>query len=300
MRVSTSMIQRLAVGSILDRQADLSKTQLQLASGKKILTPSEDPAGTTQALRFNEAKNVVNQYQSNANMAKSRLETEEGALIAIGDSLQRLRELAVQGLNGSLGQENRAAIAEEVRQRLDELKDLANATDGTGEYLFSGFQSKTPPVVDGGGGTFTYQGDQGQRELQISATRKVGTSDNGFDLFFNVPFSGGGTQNILTTVYNFATDLDANAPTDDILTDLETAMGQVLTVRAKVGARMNTLDSQMNINEQYTVQLDANLSDIQDLDYAEAVGRLNLQLAGLQASQQSFQRIQNLSLFNFL
>lgn len=300
MRVSTSMVQRLAVNSILERQSDLSRTQLQLASGRRILTPSEDPSGTTQALKFTEQKNKADQFQANIDRAQSRLEVEEGMLISIGDTMQRVRELVVQGLNDSQGADNRAAIAEEVRQRLGEIYELANATDGAGEYLFAGLQSKTRPVVDVGGGVFTFVGDQNARELQVSPNRVMATSDSGHELFFDLPYSGGGKQNIFQTIHDFAASLDANAPVGAALTDIDTAMDRTLSVRAKIGARMNALESQRTVNEQYIVQMQSNLSEVQDLDYAEAIGRLNVQLSGLQAAQQTFQKVQNLSLFNFM
>ncbi len=300
MRISTQMIQRLAITGILDRQNDLSKTQQQLATGKRILTPSEDPAGVTQALAYKQQLSQNEQYSSNIGRLKSRLEAEENALDSAGNALQRVRELAVQGLNTTYDQQNRTAIAAEVRQLLDEIFNTANSKDGSGEYLFSGYQSQTQSFVDAGGGNYTYQGDQNQRRFQISSTREIQSSDSGSEIFENLDVVAGGKQNIFTTIYNFATDLEANNPNSDILTDLDTAMESVFTTRAKVGARLNAVEAQQQINDQFKVQTRAVLSAIEDLDYAEAVGRLNLELAGLEAAQQSFQRIQNLSLFNVL
>lgn len=300
MRISTQMIQRLAVNGIIDRQSDLSKTQQQLATGKRFLTPSEDPAGTTQALALKQQIAQNDQYNSNINRLKSRLEAEEGALDSAGNALQRVRELAVSGLNATYGQRERTAIAAEVRQLLTEIFNTANSKDGAGEYLFSGYQTQTQPFVDAGGGAYNYQGDQHQRRLQISATRQIESSDSGSEIFENLPIVAGGKQNIFTTIYNFASDLEANTPNSDILTDLDTALDSVFSTRAKIGARINAVDSQHQINEQFETQTKAVLSDVEDLDYADAVGRLNLELAGLQAAQQAFQRIQNLSLFSVL
>jgi flagellar hook-associated protein 3 FlgL len=300
MRISTQMMQRLAVSSILDRQSSLSQTQQQLATGRRILTPAEDPAASTQALMNNQKLSITTQYQSNADRALSRLQSEESILVAASDSLQRIRELAIEGLNEALGQDSRDAIAAEVEQRLSELFDLANSKDGSGEYLFSGFQGNTQPFVNGGAGVYTYQGDQGQRQLQISPTRQMATSDPGSDLFVDLPFSGGGTQNIFKTVYDYASALNTNTTSSDVLDDIDAAMDKIFSVRAEIGGRINSIDSQKDINEQYSVQLQGSLSDIQDLDYADAIGRLNLQLTGLQAAQQSFQKIQSLSLFNYL
>jgi len=301
MRVSTQMMQRQAVTSILERQSDLSKTQQQLASGRKILVPSDDPSGTTQVLAMQQQLAQSAQYQGNIDRLTSRLEIEETVLSSAGNTLQRIRELAVQGLNDSNGQQNRMAIASEVWQRLGELFDLANSKDGSGEYLFSGFQSQEQPFVDLGAGAYQYNGDQGQRRLQISPTRQIQSSDSGSEIFENLnSVAAGGKQNIFKTIYDFATALEGNNPAGNILTDIDVAMDKTFEVRAEIGARINAVEAQTQINEQFDVQIQSIMSGIQDLDYAEAVGRLNLELAGLQASQQAFQRIQNLSLFNFL
>ena len=300
MRVSTQMMQRIAVDGLLERQSTLSRTQQQLATGKRILSPSDDPTGTTQALGFKQQLVQNEQYSSNIDRLKSRLEAEESVLEGVGNALQRVRELAEQGANATYDLQSRTNLATEVRLLLDEVYSLANSKDGSGEYLFSGYQSDTQPFADGGLGNYTYQGDQAQRRIQISPTREVQSSDSGSDIFENLNIVAGGKQNVFKTIYDLATDLEANTTGGNILADLDTALDNVFTTRAKVGARINAVDAQDQINQQYETQTKAVLSDIEDLDYAEAVGRLNLELAGLQAAQQSFQRIQNLSLFSVL
>ena len=241
------------------------------------------------------------QYQSNIGRLKSRLEVEETVLTSVGDTLQRVRELAVQGLSDSNGQDNRKAIASEVWQKLDELFNLANSKDGAGEYLFSGYQSHTEPFSDLGAGSYQYNGDQGQRKLQISPTRTVPSSDSGSLIFENLDsLEAGGKQNVFKTIHDFATSLEADNPSGNVLADIDTAMDKLFEVRAEIGGRINAVDAQANINEQFDVQMKSVMSGIKDLDYAEAIGRLNLELAGLQAAQSSFQKVQSLSLFNFL
>ena len=301
MRISTQMMQRLAVNSILDSQTSLSKTQQQLATGRRLLTPADDPSASTQSLSTDQAISITKQYQSNGDRALSRLQTEETVLSSTSDSLQRIRELAVQSQNDALDQSSRDAISAEMQQRLGELFGLANSKDGNGEYLFSGFQGNVQPFVNAGPGVYNYQGDQGQRLLQISPTRQIATSDPGSNLFVDLPFSGGGKQNIFKTVYDFTTALNTNTSSGSpILSDIDAAMNQISNVNAEIGGRINAIDSQKDINDQYSVQLAGTLSQLQDLDYASAVGNLNIQLTGLQAAQQSFQKIQSLSLFNYL
>ena len=85
-----------------------------------------------------------------------------------------------------------------------------------------------------------------------------------------------------------------------IITNLDQGLGRLLEIRANVGARLNAMDSQEKINEAYKIQIKEILSNVEDLDYGEAVSELNLKLTGLEASQKAFTRVQGISLFNFL
>jgi flagellar hook-associated protein 3 FlgL len=289
-----------ATNAIIDRQADLSKTQLQIATGRRILSPSDDPVGTTQMFPLNALVANNEQYLKNANAADSRLSLEDRTLAGVTDVLQRVHELAVQGNNDTLSAEDRRSVAIELREHLQTLLGLANSQDANGEYIFAGTEVTTEPFVEAPAGTFTYQGDSNQRSVQISESRQVQVGDPGDDVFMNVPFSGGGAQSIFETIDALATTFEADSADTNALTDLQSAIDNVVTVRAKVGARQQALDSQRVINEELILRGEQTLSEIRDLDYAEAVSRLNLQLTGLQASQQAFTRIQNLSLFNYL
>jgi len=306
MRISTAQMQDRGVSAMLERQSELSKTQQQVATGKRILVPSDDVLGSTQVLAFNKVIDTYTQFQENSGVAESRIQQEEVALTQTIDMLQRVNELAVQGNNPTLGANERSLIAVEVRAILDELVSVANTTDSNSEYIFSGFNVDTPPIsvaeVPAGSGLFTYSytGDLGQRNVQIGDARFIANGDNGQDVFMNVPVSGGGTQNIFETVEQLAVSLEANTTTSAVPADISLAMDNFAAFRAQTGARLNAIDSNRAFNEEIVLQGQRTLSSIEDLDFAEAVSRLNLQLTGLQASQQSFTRIQNLSLFNFL
>jgi flagellar hook-associated protein 3 FlgL len=301
MRISTFQFQQQAVSAMLDDQASLSRTQQQLATGRRWLTPADDPAAATQSLDLNQVLQQTEQYQRNIEAASARLSLEETTLQAATDVLQRVRELAVRALNDTLSAEDRRAIAQEVRQHLDSLIGLANTRDANGEYLFAGFYRGTSPAVaDAGAGNYVYNGDQGQRLLQISPTRQIAVGDAGSEVFFRIPGSGGGVQDVFKTLYDFAASLEADNPSASTLTDIDSALHNVLDARARVGARLNALDGQKAINDSFTLTLQQALSQVDDLDYAEAASRLNRQLLALQAAQQSFVQVQNLSLFKYL
>jgi flagellar hook-associated protein 3 FlgL len=299
MRISTSQIFRQGVDAMLQNQRELSRTELQVASGKRILSPSDDPSASARVLDLQESQQRLTQYQRNADVAIAKLNQEETALSAIGDTLQRVRELAVQGANDVLGADERRAIAVEVRQHIENFMQLANSQDANGEFLFSGFKSKTQPFTHDGVGGFTYHGDDGQRLLKIGDSREVAIGDPG-SVFMDFAAAGGGLTNIGEVMYDLATNLEAGSGYPQALTDIDSALSSLLSTRSKVGARMNAVDDQRAANEAFDLAAAEVRSTLEDLDYAEAISRFNQQLTALQASQQSFIKIQDLSLFNFL
>jgi len=133
MGISTLQIFRQGLNSILDQQAGIQRTQQQVSSGKRILDPSDDPAGATRVMSLTDTENITNQYQNNIINLRNRLEAEEAVLSAGGEVMQRINELAIEGLNDSLSANDRASIAKEVRQLTDEMVGLANRKDGSGE-----------------------------------------------------------------------------------------------------------------------------------------------------------------------
>ena len=301
MRVSTVHMFQQGLDAIVDRQSKLLKTQLQLSSGKRVNNPSDDPAGAARILDLQQGAAITRQYQANILAGQSRLELEDAVLASVTNSLQRARELAVGGLNGTQSIEDRTAMAKEIRQITDEVMALANTKDANGDYLFSGFQTQTAPFSTNGSGTYTYSGDQGQRFLQVGPTRQVSVGDSGLAVFMKIPDGAGtGFQDVFTSLYNLATDLEANTPNSRSLTELDNAIENILGVRAQAGARLNAIDREREVNDSMLFELEKARSAVEDIDFAEAASRLSRQSLVLEAAQQSFIRVQNLSLFNFL
>jgi len=300
MRIGTLHMFRQGINSIIDQQSKLFETQNQLATGKRINSPSDDPTGAAQLVGLSESSKITAQYQDNILAARTRLELEDTALGSVGDTLQRVRELTIQALNDTNNASDRAAIAAEVRQLADEVIGLANRKDGNGQFMFAGFQVLTTPFSEAPPGTFSYNGDQGQRQIQIGSARQIADGDSGQAVFMDIPDGGGGFESIFATLETLATDLEANAPNGASLDRLDSAMDQFLGFRASVGARLNALDSQEKINVTMLIQLEKTRSVVEDLDYAEAASRLSRESVTLQAAQQAFVKVQNLNLFNYI
>jgi len=400
MRLSSVQIFQQGISAILAQQGKLGHTEQQLATGRRVLTPSDDPVAAVQIMDITGDLDLVDQYQRNGNLAQGQLALEETVLVDVGNVLQRVRELVVQANNASQSPETRRSIATEVTARIDELQALANTRGASGEYIFAGFQAQSEPFSRQGNG-FTYNGDDGQRFLQLGSSTQVAVRDSGFDVFMSIA-SGNGTfaiepdagntgtavagsssasnafvsddytisfsqlaindpvtyqvtdstaavvasgnyvagdtidfvgasigfdgapadgdsfqvtsavkQDMFTTLRNIADYLNGsgsspaeiavvNNAMGQALENIDQALGNVLQVRADVGVRLNHVENQLNINESFNVQLQETLSGIQDLDYAEAISRFNLELTALQAAQQAYVKMQGLSLFNYL
>ncbi|MDO9449151.1 MAG: flagellar hook-associated protein FlgL [Rugosibacter sp.] len=443
MRVSSGMIFDAGVSAMNRQTASLLHLQQQISSGRRILTPGDDPVVAARALEVTQASDVIAQFKQNQSYASFALGLEEVQLTSASGLLTRVRELAVQSGNATLSASDRKSIAIELRSRFDEMLGIANATDGTGNHIFAGYMSSVTPF--GGsiddllvGNEIVYQGDDGRRTLQVSPTRFLDVSDSGNDVFkrikngngyFSTDYASGNTgtgvitsgavinpatwnslasknydivfsadttvappvtyydiidtdpassnlnnslltglppvlpptattgqrvfqegqpivlksqgtessfdlgasvtltgapaegdsftivpstsQSIFVTLANLIGALEAPADTpaanaklgNEIgfaLINLDQASDNILRIRDQIGSRMNEIESLGNLNEDINLQYQQTLSSLQDLDYAKAISDLMRKQTDLQAAQQSFVKIAQLSLFNYL
>ncbi len=299
-RISTNMLYDRSINAMLDQQARVGETQLHISTGKRILAPSDDPAASARILDLDRSVATVEQFQSNAERAKSRLEYEETALRGVSNLLQRAHELAIQANNDVMSPDQRKAIGAEVRHLSEEMLSLANTRDSNDEYLFAGYKADKPPFENLGGGAYAYRGDAGQRQIRISHDRQIADGDTGLDVFMNIPVSTGGARSAFETLDGLASILEAGNRPEAYMDDIEKVMDRILGVRASVGGRLNNIDQQTDVNDSFLLTLKVGRSKEGDLDYAKAISRFERQLTALQAAQKSYVQIQGLSLFNFL
>lgn len=405
MAVRISFLQGFNSGltGILRAQQQTYKTQSQISSGRRIQTPADDPVGSARVVQVNQDLSLIGQYIDNGKAVNNRLSLEENQLSQLNDLYARVKELTVSTGNVSDSQTQRQAVAAEMDQRLSELVNLANTQDVNGEYIFAGFQGGAVPITQQPNGQFVYNGDDGQRFVQIASTTSVPISDSGNKIFmdvnapanrFNVtanpnntgtgtvtsstvsnqatydanypndyiidfsspttysvrdksgavilpdpqPYTPGtpisfngaditinGTpaagdtflvnstakQDIFSAIYTFSqglktlTDSPADMATlstmrDNMLTSIQNAESQLNKVQAQIGARQNTVDSVTNMHSGVQLTDQGVLSQLRDLDYASAISQLSQETFTLQAAQQTFSKVTDLSLFKFL
>ncbi len=192
MRVSNDTLRSAFLAALDDARRRVLTTQEQVSTGLRVNAPSDDPVAAARIAHLDASLSRLDQYHANAGFARNQLGLEEEALAEVIGNLQRVRELMLQANNASTSSADRDIIAAEIRQQRDALLALANTTDVDGRSLFGGYREGTTPFTIAAGGNVVYNGDQGQRTLQISDSRFVAINDSGADVFQRIP-EGNGT-----------------------------------------------------------------------------------------------------------
>jgi flagellar hook-associated protein 3 FlgL len=190
MRISTSSIFETASSQMSSLQTALVRTQEQISSNRKNLTPADDPIASARALEVTQSQAMNTQFQTNRDNAKSSLSHVDLALGSVTSLIQDVQTLVVSAGNGALNNSDRAGMATELEGRYNDLLALANTTDGVGGHLFAGFRTNTEPFTRTSTGA-TYNGDDGQRQLQVSSARQINVSAAGSAVFDSVMTGNG-------------------------------------------------------------------------------------------------------------
>jgi len=200
MRVTQGMEQAQFLAALNQLESSIATNQNEISSGLSFTTASENPVGAGLVSGYNQVLAQSQQYTSNGNSAQGSLNTEDSAITQLQNQLQSLRSLALEANSGTASQQDLSAIATQVSQIQQSLISVANTQDGSGNYIFGGFSTETPPFSASATGA-SYAGDQGQRQVQIGAGQTVVIGDNG-DLVFNQIKNGNGTFNVTAAAGN--------------------------------------------------------------------------------------------------
>ncbi|WP_321803261.1 MULTISPECIES: flagellar hook-associated protein FlgL [unclassified Burkholderia] len=220
MRISTTQFYQLNVGQMNDQQAQLAQLYQQISSGVSLSTPADNPLGAAQAVQLSMTSATLSQYAANQSTALASLQAEDQALQSVGNVLGSVQSTIVRAGDGSLADNNRAALAAQLEGYRDQLVSLANSTDGAGNYLFAGYQNSTAPFTKDAAGSISYVGDTGTRTVQIDDSRSVPQGDSGLSVFMSVqalgnsPVQAAGAANTGTATIGNVTVTDPSAATN--------------------------------------------------------------------------------------
>src|SRR4051812_3242181 len=191
MRIATITFQQNATSQMNNLQADLARTQNDLATGTRLHSAADDPAAMSQVNALNTQMSASQQYVTNGNYASSVLQLEEQAMSDATNTLQGARDLAVQANNPALSAAQRTDIAAQLTQQLQNLIAIGNRVDGSGNQLFGGTASSTVPFSQNGT-SVSYLGATKVSQIQIGPNQRISAGDTGATVFMNIP-AGNGT-----------------------------------------------------------------------------------------------------------
>ena len=293
MRLSTNIFYSQNETNITEANTRMYKLQQQISTGEKFQQPSDDPLATAQIMKFDRVIARTSQFSENIDVSERRLSYEESTIDSVVTSLQRVQEISIRGSNASLSQNDKDILADELDELAKHLASLMNTQDAQGEYMFSGYRGSTVPYVLNGD-RYEYQGDSGARFLEIGENSSIQSTDPGNEFF------GYSSSNVLNAILDMRDGLQAGT---DITASAESVNGwyeNIVSKQAQLGARLQVLDEQQLSLEDLKIFTEETRSRFADTDYYEAISQLSLESTALQAAYQSFGKVQQMSLFNYV
>jgi flagellar hook-associated protein 3 FlgL len=302
-RITSQMSAQTMLADINQALDRVTTTQQELSSGKRINQPSDDPYGTSLALRLQGQLSSLTSYSNNVNDGTGWAQAGTTALSDVTNAVQRVRELVVEAANGTQTTANMQASAAEVNQLIDEIKQDAN-TQYNGQYIFSGSSTSTAPYQAGSNDAYAGNAGQVTREIGPNTSLPVNANLSGV-LGTGQTTSGqpAGDGLLLNTLRNIADDMQAGNSTALSATQLGKLDGNLNSLTglsASVGAMTDRLQMASSRIASLQTSDTASLSNTQDVDMAKAEIDFSTEQAALQAALQAGAHIVQQSLMNFL
>lgn len=296
MRISDTQFSQMMLQSLQLNNTGLGKVMQQMATGDRLTKLSDDPMASIQLLNLDREGSAITQYQSNIAAVKTALSSQEVHLDSVNESLKSINDLVLWGANGTLTDDDRVGIITELESLRSSIVSSFNAQDEEGRYLFSGTKTDTP-ALSNAGGSYVIEGNNDKRVVTVAKGVSMEanmTAQEVLDL---------GGNNVLNQLDDLIAEFKAptaafRTTVESTLSAIESTSGNVLSALTELGGRHNNLDLMNSAHGENKLFVDKVTSDLSALDYGEASVRLSNYMAALQATQASYMKINDLSLFN--
>jgi flagellar hook-associated protein 3 FlgL len=303
-QVNTRAAHEAAVARMSSLSRSIDTLQGQLATGKRITAPADDPVAFTRAAVLRRADTAATATRRGLDAASRRLNATDIALEGVSNLVQRARELALQGSTGTLSAGDRALLATEVGELSEQFAGLADARGSDGERLFGGAAAQSPAYALDANGIMVWQGAGDAPSVLVGGSR----IDSGLEgpEAFGATDPATGSEDLFATLTNLQTALGEPDPMlretamANSLTQIDGHIDRLATARATAGARMARIDTESERIAKASLATQSDLTRLESLDMAEGIARLQRLITVLQAAQGSFVATTNLSLWDQL
>lgn len=306
MKISSNQYYEVLTKQLAKQQESIGELQTQLATGKKTAVPSSDIESSLEGLSIKSVLQKQAAYETNLSYVKDRLTIEESVVTGFQDYVYRLKDLAITASSGTYSDEDIGFMKAEAEGVLEELISLSNSRDSQNTYLFSGTATNVQPFQRQADGSIAYKGNSAELNIQVDSGYEVQINSSGVNLAGQIDrsTSGGGTQNldIFAVAKDFIAALGTNTKADisRSIDEFDELGNQVGGQIANLGIRQNLLEERLEIIEEKKTVYEQLLSNIEDTDYSEAITSLSSDMLALEAAQNTFAKVTQMSLFNFL
>ncbi|MCH8927727.1 MAG: flagellar hook-associated protein FlgL [Candidatus Marinimicrobia bacterium] len=293
MRVTSLNLARTIASQLATATSDLIKLQSQIATGRRILTLSDDPVGSVKTMQLVADLGEFEIYKSNLTYSKSYVQTTLTSLDQLLNILSRAQEIAVQNRGSTTSLQIRQSAAVEVKNLFEEIVLLSNVKLG-GKYIFGGHDTLNPPFQSDG----SYIGDSGELRINIGSNSDLKINMSGDEVFT----TGNGGKDIFAAVKALQDALEGgdSQGIGDSIDKIVTAFDSINVKIAESGARLNRIENSRTTLNKFSANTELVISDTVDLDMAQAIIDMAAKQNIINGALATAGRILNLSLVNFL
>ncbi|WP_241626275.1 flagellar hook-associated protein FlgL [Rosenbergiella epipactidis] len=316
MRLSTTFIFQQQTQGISRAQADWLAAGQRLSSGKRVVSPSDDPVAASQALGIQQHQRTEQRYGMAQQFAQTTMSTEATALSSISDNIQAAISDIVYGATGTLNDDDRQSVAVKLEGVRNQLLTIANSQDSSGRYMFAGYNTAQPPFVEDAQGV-TYQGGDQPITQQVDNQRVMTLTHTGKQVFQSAslnpklePDGSLGDTDLFSIIDKAIAALKTplHDADDSAMKDFQQAMNSanrglnnslnnILTLQSENGTQLKELESLGSISASQSILAQGQLSQLVDADVTQTISEYQIKETALQASYTAYTQMSKLSLF---
>ena len=306
MKISSNQYYDVLTKQLAKQQESIGELQTQLATGKKIAVPSSDIESSLEGLSIKSVLQRQAAYETNLSYVKDRLTIEESVVTSFQDYAYRLKDLAISASSGTYSATDISFMEAEAAGILEEMISLANTKDSQNAFIFAGSATNIQPFQRQADGSVSYKGNNAELKIQVDSGYQVRINSTGTSLAGQMERTAAGgavsSRDVFSATLDFISALGSNTKTDinRAIDEFDSLGNQVGGQIANLGIRQNLLEERLEIIEEKKTVYEQLLSSVEDTDYSEAITNLSSDMLALEAAQNTFAKVTQMSLFNFL